>query len=55
MQLSAEWNAPAGCSFLKDSPPPSNGGGKEGEEGEGGGDGEKKEKVGSGVGWFFLL
>lgn len=58
MQLVAEWSMPAGCAFSKDDPPPSggSGGGKE-EDSEGGGNdgGKDPEKVGSGIGWFFLL
>ncbi|KAI5120310.1 hypothetical protein M0805_005814 [Coniferiporia weirii] len=44
-QLVVEWHTPAGCGFLKDDPPSDGGNSEEGEE----------KKVGSGIGWFFLL
>lgn len=52
MELNIEWYAPSGCAYAKDEPPSGGGGGKE-EDSEG--DGSGGEKVGSGVGWFFLL
>lgn len=47
-QLYAEWKAPAGCEFTGSEPPKDDGGSKEG-------GGKEGEKVGSGIGWFFLL
>ncbi|THH08377.1 hypothetical protein EW145_g2736, partial [Phellinidium pouzarii] len=46
-QLIVQWHAPAGCEYMKDTPP-SDGGSEEGE-------GREEKHVGSGIGWFFLL
>jgi len=46
--LSLEWSAPAGCPTKQDSEPP--------KDDKGGNDGgSSDERVGSGVGWFFLV
>lgn len=50
-QLQIEWSAPAGCGFKDDK----NEGGEGGGENGSGDNGDKKESVGSGIGWFFLV
>lgn len=48
-EMIVQWKAQAGCEFAGDEPPASDGDDKS-EDG-----GKPEERVGSGIGWFFLL